>query len=116
VLLDLMMPVMNGATFRWKQRWDPSIANVPVLVVSSVADGRKSAEILGAQGHLRKPFEASALLAKVEHTIAYARKPKRPAPTDADARRDSAEALGWRPERRTTRDCDAGDWCDEVWS
>jgi CheY-like chemotaxis protein len=70
VVLDLMMPVMNGATFRWRQRWEHSIADVPVLVVSSVVDGGKSAEILGAQGHLLKPFEASALLAMVERTVA----------------------------------------------
>ena len=72
ILLDLMMPVMNGATFRWRQRWDPSIANIPVLVLTSVMDGNKSAEVLGADGYLRKPFDADALIAAVTRIRAYA--------------------------------------------
>jgi DNA-binding response OmpR family regulator len=65
VVLDLMMPVMNGATFRWKQRWESSSTDVPVLVLTSVQDGRKSAEVLDANGYLPKPFSPEDFLAEV---------------------------------------------------
>jgi CheY-like chemotaxis protein len=66
VVLDLMMPIMNGATFRWHQRLDPSIAKVPVLVLSSVRDGEKSARVLGAAGYLLKPVNPDELMAAVK--------------------------------------------------
>ena len=37
ILLDLMMPVMNGWEFREEQKRDPAIAGVPVVVVSAAA-------------------------------------------------------------------------------
>ncbi|PLS79555.1 MAG: response regulator, partial [Chloroflexi bacterium] len=35
VLLDLMMPRMNGWQFRSEQRRDPALANIPVVVISA---------------------------------------------------------------------------------
>ncbi|MDB4986088.1 MAG: response regulator receiver protein, partial [Myxococcaceae bacterium] len=77
VVLDLRMPVMNGATFCWQQRSDKAIASIPVLILSSVVDGRKSAELLGAAAHLLKPFEPAALLEAVERAASTRKKPKR---------------------------------------
>ncbi len=37
VVLDLMMPKMDGWTFRMHQRRDRKLANIPVVVVSAVA-------------------------------------------------------------------------------
>lgn len=65
VVLDLLMPVMNGATFRWHQRSDPHLARVPVLVLSSVKDGAKSAQLLGASAFLEKPVRFEVLMAAV---------------------------------------------------
>ena len=62
VLLDLMMPVMDGRQFRNAQRRDPAVANIPVVVLSG--DGRiesKAAE-LGADAYLRKPIGVDDLL------------------------------------------------------
>ena len=39
VLLDLMMPVMNGWDFRREQLADPAIAGVPVVVISAAPEG-----------------------------------------------------------------------------
>ena len=38
VLLDLMMPVMNGWQFRAKQLQDPALAEIPVIVMSASDD------------------------------------------------------------------------------
>src|SRR5580765_7790969 len=35
ILLDLMMPVMNGTEFRAEQLRDPALASIPVVVVSA---------------------------------------------------------------------------------
>src|SRR5262245_24697691 len=40
ILLDLMMPVMDGWEFRRRQREDPALANVPVVVLSALDQTR----------------------------------------------------------------------------
>ena len=35
IMLDLMMPVMDGPTFRTHQRQDPDLAKIPVVVISA---------------------------------------------------------------------------------
>src|ERR1043165_9927085 len=42
ILLDLMMPVMDGWEFRRKQQADPSLAPVPVIVLSALDQARAS--------------------------------------------------------------------------
>ena len=60
ILLDLMMPVMNGWQFRAKQLEDPALAEIPVIVMSATDDGDVPAE-----ERVGKPFEIDALLAAV---------------------------------------------------
>ncbi len=62
VLLDLMMPVMNGWQFREAQSRNHKISEIPVVILT--ADGRAElkAESLGAAGYLRKPIEVERLL------------------------------------------------------
>jgi CheY-like chemotaxis protein len=40
ILLDLMMPVMDGWAFRRAQRADPELANIPVIVLTAAANPR----------------------------------------------------------------------------
>jgi CheY-like chemotaxis protein len=58
VLLDLMMPGMNGWEFRARQRGDPELSSIPVIVVSAL--GR--APGVDAAVYLSKPFELDDLL------------------------------------------------------
>jgi CheY-like chemotaxis protein len=44
ILLDLMMPVMDGWEFRRRQRADPKLAGIPVVVMSAI-DGDRLNEI-----------------------------------------------------------------------
>ena len=55
ILLDLMMPVMDGATFREAQRRDPRLAAIPVVVLSAYRDLERHASSLDAVSVLRKP-------------------------------------------------------------
>ncbi len=57
VLLDLMMPVMDGWQFREAQLHDPEIANIPVVVLSAVKD-----ESVPASRHFTKPCDLDELL------------------------------------------------------
>lgn len=55
ILLDLMMPVMDGATFREAQRQDPRLASIPVVVLSAHRDLDWHTDSLDAVSVLRKP-------------------------------------------------------------
>ena len=48
ILLDLMMPVMDGPQFRAAQLGDPGLAAIPVIVLSAHSAGREKAAQLGA--------------------------------------------------------------------
>jgi len=66
ILLDLMMPVMDGWEFRRKQQEDPALASVPVIVLSALDQNR--AGNLDATAFLKKPLDFDHLLALVrEH-------------------------------------------------
>jgi CheY-like chemotaxis protein len=65
ILLDLLMPVMDGYEFRRRQLEDVALAWVPVVVVSGIAGGAESAS-LGDVARLLKPVSTSELLAAVE--------------------------------------------------
>jgi CheY-like chemotaxis protein len=64
VLLDLMMPIMNGWEFRAEQRQDPELADIPVIVLSAFARSGDE-ELRGIEQFLRKPFQLADLLAAV---------------------------------------------------
>lgn len=71
ILLDLMMPVMDGYDFLRRLRATPQGAHIPVLVLSAaMPPGR--ATVRGAQAVLRKPFDFDRLLRTIEM---YGRRP-----------------------------------------
>jgi CheY-like chemotaxis protein len=57
VLLDLMMPVMDGWEFREAQLHDPEISSIPVVVLSAVKD-----DDVPAERHFSKPCDLDDLL------------------------------------------------------
>src|SRR6202050_3297496 len=61
IILDLLMPVMDGWEFRTRQKEDPALAEVPVLVITAISApaGIDAAEIL------HKPIDVDALLRAV---------------------------------------------------
>lgn len=89
VVLDLMMPNLDGWQFRVAQRKDPMLATIPVVAIS--ASGSPTAAAVDADLFLRKPIEADVLLHAVE-AVVLARE-KRLAPTRV-AELDRLAALG----------------------
>jgi CheY-like chemotaxis protein len=65
ILLDLRMPRMDGWRFRDAQRARSELRDIPVVVVSAVANLPEQAAGLDAAAVLAKPFELDALLAAV---------------------------------------------------
>jgi CheY-like chemotaxis protein len=66
ILLDLMMPVMDGWEFRREQKRDSEMADVPVIVLSAL-DQARAADV-AADAFLKKPLDFDRLLELVrEH-------------------------------------------------
>jgi len=65
ILLDLMMPGMNGRQFLQALRDDPSYANVPVLIMTAVHGLEVNLASIGASEVVEKPFNVDELLNKV---------------------------------------------------
>jgi CheY-like chemotaxis protein len=64
IILDLMMPGMDGQQFREAQLSNPALAEIPVVVLSGDYKVNERALELGVEG-LRKPIHLPTLLAKI---------------------------------------------------
>ena len=62
ILLDLMMPVMDGWQFRLEQKKHPEWSQIPVVIVSADGQVGQKAASIGASGYLKKPVELDTLL------------------------------------------------------
>jgi CheY-like chemotaxis protein len=69
ILLDLMMPVMDGADFRKAQLGDPQLKDIPVVVLTADDRHRDIGRSLGAAAAFAKPFELGALLHVLERVM-----------------------------------------------
>ncbi len=67
ILLDLMMPVMNGWELRRALHDDPRLASVPVVVISASRDAES--RTADAAAFLAKPFDAGRLLDTVGRLV-----------------------------------------------
>jgi CheY-like chemotaxis protein len=69
IVLDLMMPVMDGWQFRHRQVQDQALAAIPVIVVS--AAGRNRITDVDADAYLTKPVDLDQLLDRVNQYCAH---------------------------------------------
>jgi len=65
ILLDLMLPVMDGTSFRQAQLRDRSLAWIPVVVMSGMMDADQRAREISARRLVRKPLD----LDEVRHAL-----------------------------------------------
>lgn len=65
ILLDLMMPVMDGQAFREAQVQDPKLAHIPVVVISAYRDVESRAEGLKAASFIKKPPRIEELFSAI---------------------------------------------------
>ena len=72
ILLDLMLPRMDGAAFRRAQLRDRSLAWIPVVVLSGAVGGDQKARELQAAAFVRKPIDIDSLrdtVARISATV-----------------------------------------------
>ncbi len=62
VVLDLMLPNMDGFEFRVRQMGDPEVAAIPVIVLSAGGDVERKVAHLGVAASLTKPPDFDRLL------------------------------------------------------
>lgn len=62
VLLDLMMPRLGGNEFRRAQLGDPTVAHIPIAVISGATDLEQRAEAMGAVATLAKPLDIDVVM------------------------------------------------------
>ena len=64
ILLDLMMPVMDGVAFAQALHDRPLDRDIPIVVISADGNPQRAASVR-ATGYLAKPFDIEALLSQV---------------------------------------------------
>jgi signal transduction histidine kinase len=67
IVLDLMMPVMDGWQFRVAQKEDPELAKIPVLALS--ADSTAKAAAIDAEAYLKKPVDYDTLIDTIDRLL-----------------------------------------------
>jgi CheY-like chemotaxis protein len=72
IVLDLLMPGMDGWHFRREQRRDKALAALPVVVCSGTGDADLHAAALGAAGFINKPIDPDQLLQMVARVLGTA--------------------------------------------
>jgi CheY-like chemotaxis protein len=70
VLLDMMMPVLDGLGFSQEMRGVLDWKDIPVVIFSASAGTARVAEQVGARAYLRKPVEVEVLLETVGRHMA----------------------------------------------
>jgi len=70
IVLDLMMPVLDGASFRFEQRRRPELRDIPVVCLSARHDVSQIAEALECAGCFQKPIDFTAFIETVRRCCA----------------------------------------------
>jgi CheY-like chemotaxis protein len=70
ILLDLMMPVMDGWEFRKAIEDDPQLSGIPVVIISADHALDEKISSLHVNGWLAKPFRLDQLLSTIERVAA----------------------------------------------
>jgi len=65
ILLDLMMPVMDGREFLAAQQSDAALKEIPVVVLSAHIDGARGGPQMSAAAFLKKPIDLAELLSTI---------------------------------------------------
>ena len=71
IILDLMMPVLDGRTVLQELRSDPSLVKVPVVILTAKAREEDIVDLLrlGATDYMIKPFSPEELAARISRIV-----------------------------------------------
>jgi len=72
VLLDIMMPGMNGIEFRERQLGDPRLSRIPVILLTGAGHHALDARAIGGATVLKKPFDFDELFSLLDRLCAPA--------------------------------------------
>lgn len=70
VILDFMMPVMNGAEMGHTLRGAPATSHIPILMNSSLQEDAVREHFTGYDAFLRKPYNIDAVLRLIHELLA----------------------------------------------
>jgi CheY-like chemotaxis protein len=70
ILLDMLMPVLDGWDFLKRVRKQGPHPSVPIIVATAIIPSREWVNSLGCQGVLHKPIETGQLLDEVRRCLA----------------------------------------------
>lgn len=73
ILMDIMLPGVDGGTLISRLRQDPETADVPIIAMSASRTLRDRSEELMANALLSKPFDVEALLVQVQFLLSRGR-------------------------------------------
>jgi CheY-like chemotaxis protein len=75
ILLDIMMPELDGYTLLNKIKQDETLKNIPVVMVTALGldDNKAFAGICGASAYITKPMNSKQLIEVVAHFIPYSK-------------------------------------------
>ncbi len=71
ILLDLMLPRVDGYGFRREQLADPTIRDIPVIAASGIHDLEGHARALHLDAYLQKPLDVARLISTIEQQCAH---------------------------------------------
>jgi CheY-like chemotaxis protein len=71
ILLDLMMPVMNGKEFLAERKHNDKLKSIPVIIMSADNQTREKANALEIDFFIKKPIEIDALISMVKQVSAH---------------------------------------------
>jgi DNA-binding response OmpR family regulator len=103
ILLDLMMPNMDGRAFRMRQLADRKLASIPTLVMTAKTIDYETRNDLGLIPVLPKPFVSEVLLAAIEE-VAQLRRPEKRCGCGRVYDTDSWQSLPFLAEMDNGRD------------
>jgi adenylate cyclase len=97
VLLDIMMPELNGYEVLERMRSSPELRNIPVIVISAIGelDSVVRCIELGAEDYLPKPFEPTLLRARVYASLERKRLHDQVVAQAAELASQAAELATW---------------------
>jgi CheY-like chemotaxis protein len=73
ILMDLMMPVMDGFAACYEIKNNPKTRDIPVLMLTAISPSRNkqmAQQVWGANGYLTKPIDSGELLDTITHLLA----------------------------------------------
>jgi DNA-binding response OmpR family regulator len=78
ILLDFVMPRMNGYQFCRELNADAKLRDIPVVLMSAKGDqvGERFVKVMGIVDYITKPFSPEAITAVVQHTVGKYGRPR----------------------------------------